>query len=156
MQLDFDETQWPDLTAFRKACLADDLSTMRSIATKQHDWYEVDNPKGMELEKLAKVFQAQYHAACGNLDELKALVESDPWVVSYPWTAQQWLPISQATCSPESRPVIEFLLEKGADPCSMVGDPSERTSIPDVARNSGQNELADWLDQIIETRRRGS
>ena len=151
MQLDFDETEWPDLTAFRKACLASDLSTMRSIAAKQHDWYELENPKGIEQEKLAKVFQAQYHAACGNLDELKALVESDPWVVSYPWTAQQWLPISQAA-SAAHRPVIEFLLDKGADPCAMVGDPKERTSIPDLARYGGHNELAEWLDRVIETR----
>ncbi len=57
MNLEFDETRWPDLTAFRKSSLAGDISTMRSIEAKQHDWYEVENPTDMELEKLAGVFQ---------------------------------------------------------------------------------------------------
>ena len=153
MNLDFDQAMWPDLTAFRKAALASDISTMGSIAAKQHDWYEVENPKGIKLVKLARVFQAQYHAACGNLDELRALVESEPWVIDHPWTSQEWLPISQAVGAAH-RPVIEFLLDKGADPCAMVGDPSETKSIPDVARYGGHNELAKWLDQVIEGSRK--
>ena len=152
MDLDFNDARWPDLTTFRKASLDSDISTMGSIAAKQHDWYEVENPKGLELVRLAKVFQAQYNAACGNLDELKALVESEPWVIDHPWTSQEWLPISQAAQAAH-RPVIEFLLDKGADPCAMVGDPSERTSIPELARLCGHSELAEWLDRVVETRR---
>ena len=44
MKLDFDEVQWPELSAFRRACLANRFDEMAEIATRSHAWYANENP----------------------------------------------------------------------------------------------------------------
>lgn len=134
MQIEFDEKRWPDLTRFRKACLADDVETMTEIVQKEHDWYHNENPGALSLDDLAKLYQAQHYSSEGDLEKLKHLQRTATWVLNHPWTAQKWLPLSQAVCSTKNRTVVQFLLDHGADPQAIVGDPGEKASIPDMAR----------------------
>jgi hypothetical protein len=148
VNLEFDEQTYPGLSAFRKACLADRYAEMISTAAKKHRWYENENPNATPMERLAKTFQAQYHASCGRIDELRDLIALEPWVVNEPWTAQGWLPITQAASAHGDRPVINLLIKAGADLSLMVGDASDRASVPEMARISGRGELADYLDGL--------
>ncbi|MBT3346788.1 MAG: hypothetical protein HN712_01085 [Gemmatimonadetes bacterium] len=145
MNLEFDEEQYPELTAFRKACLAGRYEEMKEIAGRGHSWYENENPDDTSMERLATIFQAQYHANCGNLDELQRLILSASWVVNEGWTAQGWLPITQAASTHGARSVIDLLIEAGADLSLMVGDEDDRASIPDMARAGGHPDLAIYL-----------
>jgi hypothetical protein len=92
----FDEKKWPELTRFRDACLVEDYAEMKRIAAKNHHWYANENPENLPMEQLAVIYQAQVYAAEGNLDALTSVIESHPWRINHPWTAQGWLPISQA------------------------------------------------------------
>ena len=149
MQLDFDETRWPELSAFRKACLADRFDEMAEIASRSHGWYANENPEDRPMPQLALMFQAQYHANANNLQALRELVSREPWVLNQPWTAQGWLPITQAVSTHGDRRLVDYMLEAGADPTRMVGDPDERGTVPDMARYGGHEELAVWLDEQI-------
>ena len=121
MQTTFDKMKWPELTEFRQACLDDDYETMRSIADRGHHWYKNENPNGVELATLAKSYQAQYAASVGDLAKLQELKELAPMALVSPWTAQKWLPISQAACSHGDREIIDFLITSGADPRAIAG-----------------------------------
>ena len=151
MQLDYDENAWPNLGRFRRACLAEDLEEMEAIAKSGVAWYADENPGQLSMAKLAKVFQAQHHASENSLDELKQLVSACPWVVNHPWTAQGWLPISQA-CAHGDREMFEYLLSAGADPTAIVGGPGEEGSIVDTAKYYGKDELAAWLEDVVASR----
>jgi hypothetical protein len=153
MTTQYDEGQWPDLTNFRNACLAERFDEMQRIAALGHSWYENENPQGITMEKLAKVFQAQHYAAENNLQALQKVVESNPWTVNYPWTAQGWLPITQALSTHGDRKIIEILLDAGADPTLMVGSADDRVSVVEMARYGGHPELASWLTEIINDRK---
>ena len=153
MTTQFDETQWPDLTRFRDACLANDTAEMQRIADLNHEWYANENPKGLPMDRLASIFRAQWFAAENDLGGLRLVLAEHPWTVNEPWTAQEWLPITQAAGSHGDRVMVEFLLDSGADPALMVGDPDERGTVPEMARYGGHAELADWLEEVI--RRRG-
>ena len=146
----FDEEKWPELTAFRDACLVNDHDKMRQIATRNHHWYENENPHDLPMEKLANIYQAQWYALKGDLDSLQRVVDAHPWTVNEPWTAQGWLPIAQAAFTHGAREVIEYLLDSGADPTLSVGSPDDRATIVEMARYGGNNELADWLEKIID------
>ena len=148
--IQFDEKKWPDLTRFREACLADNYAEMQVIADRQHHWYPNENPDDLAPEKLAKIFQAQHFAAENAMKRLRAVIDADPWVINHPWTAQGWLPITQAACSHGNRTLIEYLVEKGADPTLIVGDPSDQATVPQMARSGGHEELAQWLEAIID------
>ena len=149
MNLDFDETRWPELSAFRKACLANRFDEMEDIASRTHGWYENENPEDRSMPQLALIFQAQYHANTNNPQALRELVSREPWVLNQPWTAQGWLPITQAVSTHGDRRLVEYMIEAGADPSRMVGDPDERCTVPDMARSGGHDELAVWLDEQI-------
>ena len=155
MTQQFDEEKWPELTAFRDACLANDHDTMLHIASRNHHWYENENPHDLPMEKLASTYQAQWYALEGDLDALKRVVEANPWTVNQPWTAQGWLPISQAASTHGAREVIEYLLDCGADPTLSVGSPDDRATIVEMARYGKDDDLADWLEQIINERDAG-
>ncbi len=148
----FDEKKWPDLTRFREACLAEHYSEMEEIAQKNHHWYANENPDNLSMENLAKIYQAQNYASENEKENLKELAVREPWVVNHPWTAQRWLPITQATCSHGDKGMIELLLEMGADPTLIVGDPGEEGNVVDMARWAENEELAHWLEEIIEAR----
>ena len=148
----FDESQWPDLTKFRDACLDDLYGEMLRIAELAHHWYQNENPESISMEKLARIFQAQHYSSENNLQQLEKVISADPWTINHPWTAQGWLPITQAVSSHGDRKLIEFLLDHGADPTLLVGGPNERTSVPGMARYGGHDELALWLEQIIDKR----
>ena len=152
MTQEFDEEKWPELTTFRDACLADDYEGMQRIASRNHHWYENENPEDLPMEALASIFQAQWYALQGDLDSLKRVVGSHPWTVNRPWTAQSWLPITQAASTHGDRKVIEYLLESGADPTLSVGSPDDRATVTEMARSGNNHELADWLDQIVNDR----
>lgn len=147
----FDETRWPELTAFRQACLDGRTEVMEAIAARGHDWYGNENPDASSMQQLSLTFQAQHWASENELDRLRDLVGHEPWVVNQPWTAQGWLPITQA-CSHGERPMFEFLLSVGADPTLEVGDPDDRGTVVDMARYSGHNDLATWLQSVIDER----
>lgn len=150
----FDENKWPDLTKFRDACITENFEEMRRIARLNHHWYENENPDDLPMEDLARIFQAQWYASQNNLDALKQVVEHFPWTINHPWTAQGWLPLSQAASLHGNKEMIEFLLSCGADPTRLVGDSDERVTIPGMARWGKHDELAEWLEQIIEERKR--
>ena len=149
MNLDFDETRWPELSAFRKACLANRFDEMEDIASRTHEWYANENPEDRSMPQLALIFQAQYRANTNNPQALRELVSREPWVLNQPWTAQGWLPITQAVSTHGDRRLVEYMIEAGADPSRMVGDPDERCTVPDMARSGGHDELAVWLDEQI-------
>ena len=149
MKLDFDETRWPELSAFRKACLANRFDEMEDIASRTHEWYANENPEDRSMPQLALIFQAQYHANTNNPQALRELVSREPWVLNQPWTAQGWLPITQAASIHGDRRLVEYMIEAGADLSRMVGDPDERCTVPDMARYGGHDELAVWLDEQI-------
>ena len=151
MQLEYDEEKWPDLGRFRRACLADRLDEMEAIALSGVDWYRNENPDHLPMGKLAKVFQAQHLASENSLVELKELVAKYPWTVNHPWTAQRWLPITQA-CAHGDREMFEYLLSAGADPTLVVGDSGEEGNAVDLAKYSGHDELAAWLERAIANR----
>ena len=83
MRIEVDEGRWPDLTRFRKACLADDVETMQEIAQKEREWYPNNNPRHLELADLAKVFQAQHYSSENDLKSLRAVLEAAPWTVNH-------------------------------------------------------------------------
>ena len=149
MNLEFDWQRYPDLTSFRRACLDGRHADMAVIADKGHEWYRNENPDGISMEKLAKTFQAQFHASSANLAELRSLISQEPWVANHPWTAQGWLPITQAVSTHGDRGIIDLLIEAGADLSLMVGDVSDRASIPDMARAGGHEELAQYIEALI-------
>ncbi len=151
MQLDYDEEKWPDLGRFRRACLAERLDEMEAIAHSGVDWYRNENPDRLPMGKLAKVFQAQHLASENSLVELKKLVAACPWAVNHPWTAQRWLPITQA-CAHGDCVMFEYLLSAGADPTLLVGDPGKEANAIDMAKHSGNDELAAWLQRAITDR----
>lgn len=149
MNLEFDTERFPDLTDFRKACLDGRHAEMAVIADKGHEWYSNENPDGISMEKLATVFQAQFHASSANLVELRSLISQAPWVANEPWTAQGWLPITQAASTHGDRRIIDLLVEAGADLSLLVGDATDRASIPDMARAGGHEELAQYIEALI-------
>ena len=152
MGIQFDETKWPDLTAFRQACLAERLDDMQRIADLSHHWYLNENPESLGMAALAKIFQAQHYAAENDLPALRRVIERDPWTVNYPWTAQGWLPITQAASAQGDRRTVAYLLASGADPSLSVGSPEDRMTVPAIARSAGHTELAQWLDQVVADR----
>ncbi|MYB49740.1 MAG: hypothetical protein F4X72_10835 [Dehalococcoidia bacterium] len=152
MRIEVDEGRWPDLTRFRKACLADDVETMQEIVRKEPEWYPNNNPRYLEMADLAKIFQAQHYSSENDLENLRAVLEAAPWTVNQPWTAQEWLPITQAACSHGDRKLIEFLLDVGADPTLTVGGPGQEATVPEMARWGGNDELAEWLEEVFEHR----
>ena len=152
MQLDFDETRWPELGAFRKASLASRFDEMAAIASRSHEWYANENPGNCDMPRLASTFQAQYHASTNNLQALRELASREPWVLNAPWTAQGWLPITQAASTHGDRRMVEYMIEAGADPTLTVGAPDERSTVPDMARAGGHPDLAVWLDERISER----
>ena len=152
MTLKFDEKKWPDLTKFRDACIADDFDEMRRIASLNHHWYKNENPDDLPMEDLARIFQVQWYAGENDLGSLQQVVERFPWTVNYPWTAQGWLPLTQAASLHGNREMVEYLLSCGADPTLSVGDLDERATVPEIARSGKNDELAEWLEQIIDAR----
>ena len=82
------------------------------------------------MQKLALVYRAQYHASENHVTELIDLVATELWVVNQPWTAQGWLPITQAACARGGRETIEFLLSAGADLTLLVGDLDDQPPSP--------------------------
>ncbi len=150
--IQFDEREWPDLTRFRDACLEDRYDGMHRIAELAHHRYQNENPECISMEELAKVFRAQHYSAENKPHRLQKVIEAHPWTVNHPWTAQGWLPITQAAGSHGDRKLIEFLLDHGADPALLVGDPDNRASVPKMARYGAHNELSLWLEQVIEER----
>jgi hypothetical protein len=48
--------------------------------------------------------------------------------------------------------MVEYLLSCGADPTLSVGDLDERATVPEIARSGKNDELAEWLEQIIDAR----
>lgn len=148
----FDEEKWPELSAFRAACLANDRDEMLRIAARNHHWYENENPDDLPMEELASIFQAQWYAQIDDLDSLKQVVAAHPWTANRPWTAQGWLPLSQAASLHGNREMIDYLLENGADPTLSVGNPDDRATIVEVARYGNNHELADWMETIIDER----
>ena len=149
MQLDFDETRWPELSAFRKACLANRFSEMEEIASRSHEWYANENPDDCAMPQLALIFQAQYHANANNLEASRELVSREPWVLNQPWSAQGWLPITQAVSTLGDHRIVEYMIEAGADPTLMVGSLGDRCTVPDMARYGGHESLAVWLEEQI-------
>ena len=150
METRFDERKWPDLTRFREACLADRYEEMQRIADRGHHWYPNENPLGLAMQKLALVYRAQFHASENSEAELKELVASEPWVVNHPWTAQGWLPITQAACAHGDRQTIELLLSAGADLTLLVGDPDDQATAASMAESGGHAQLAEWLQGLID------
>ena len=145
-----DEKQWPELTKFRDACLFDDYAQMLKIASRNHHWYANENPECLPMEKLASIFKAQWYSQVNDLDSLKRIVELHPWTVNTPWTAQGWLPITQAASTHGSRQIIEYLIEQGADLGLTVGEPDDRASIVQMAQYGNNPELAEWLQQLVD------
>ncbi|MGI9272780.1 MAG: hypothetical protein ACR2QT_13465 [Woeseiaceae bacterium] len=149
----FDEKKWPELAEFRDACLANNHVEMQRIAVRNHHWYENENPDDASMEELASVFQAQWYAQIGDFESLQQVVSAHPWTVNRPWTAQGWLPLSQAAQTHGKRDIIDYLLENGADPTLSVGSPDDRGTIVEMARYGENFELADWLESIILAKR---
>jgi hypothetical protein len=150
METTFDEEKWPELTLFREACLKEEYAFMHEIASKRHHWYSNENPTDLPMPQLAKIYQAQHYAAKNELDNLRALIVHEPWVINQPWTAQRWLPITQAAFYGNSE-VIQLLLDQGADAALTVGDPGEECSVSEMARYGGHEDLAKWLEEISGT-----
>lgn len=144
----FDEEKWPDLTAFRGACLGSDVDTMSQIAAKGHDWYENENPGALDLSQLSRIFRAQHFAAQGDLASLRELVCRWPDVINLPWTAQAWRPLSQAVYAGHAD-VVEYLLANGADPKAEIGGPGQETTIAEAAGDSGNERVRYLLSQAI-------
>ncbi|MGI9219647.1 MAG: ankyrin repeat domain-containing protein [Woeseiaceae bacterium] len=151
----FDEEKWPELTAFRDACIADDYDEMQRIAAREYHWYENENPDDLPMEELARIFQAQWYAQIGDLVSLQQVVAAYPWTANRPWTAQGWLPLSQAAQTHGCREMVSYLIDNGADPTLSVGSPDDRATIVEVARYGENHELADWLLTVIDARDSG-
>lgn len=149
MNLEFDPQKLPELSVFRKACLAERYQVMSDIAARAHHWYSNENPQGVPMEKLARTFQAQYYSSMGDVSQLQGLIQREPWVVNEPWTAQGWLPITQAASTHGDRAVIDVLLDAGADVSLIVGDPDDQASVPDMARAGGHADLAKFLQSLL-------
>ena len=98
------------------------------------------------MERLAKVFQAQHYASEDMVLELSRLAQENSWVINHPWTAQRWLPISQAAWVGHRR-AVEALLEMGADLSLKVGASGEELTIADFTRQSGNGEIAELLER---------
>lgn len=143
MSKDKVEEQWPELKEFREACLSNDYAGMERIAARSHDWYASENPEQLSMAELASIYQAQCYAISGNLPALKKVIEEHPWTVNKPWTAQAWLPITQAAFSHGDQELIEYLLERGADPTLSVGSPYDRATVVEMARLGG---IRIWLN----------
>ena len=75
-----------------------------------------------------------------------------PWIINKPWTAQGWLLITQAASTHGKRLIVEYLLDKCADPTLSVGDSDDRTTVVEMARSGNNHELAESLEQIVNDR----
>ena len=82
-----DDANWPDLAAFRRACLAEQFDQMQRITDTLHYWYCNENPQGLDMAQLAKIFQAQHYARENDPQGLKRVIAGDAWTVNYPRTA---------------------------------------------------------------------
>ena len=71
----FDESQWPDLTKFRDACLDDLCGEMFRIAELAHHWYQNENPESISTEKLSRIFQVQNCSSENNLQQLEKVIK---------------------------------------------------------------------------------
>ncbi len=148
----FDPVKWPQLTAFRDACLARDYELMSRIAEAGHSWYENENPERHSMAVLASVYRVQHYAGTDNLEELRRAIEAAPWTINFPWTAQGWLPLTQAAVANAGHETFVYLFGAGADPALEVGDPDQRLDVIGMARYARHDELADWLAQQIASR----
>lgn len=123
---------------------------MKRIASRNHHWYGNENPEDLPMEELANIFKAQWYTLVDDLDALKRVVELHPWTINKPWTAQGWLPITQAASTHGDRLIIQYLLNKGADLTLTVGDFNDRATVVEMAHSGNNHELANWLQQLVD------
>jgi len=83
-------------------------------------------------------------AIAGDLDIIKSLVARDPNLVECEY--EYFKPLRFAVRE-NHRPVVEFLLQHGADPTDQAG-----SSLPELARYRGNTELAEMFDSILKER----
>ncbi len=137
MFLDYDEARFPGLARFRRALLANDLATAGAIAREKPDWYAMENPDdGLSLAELARRFRAQHYASEGLVDELAALLAEEPALIDAPWTAQNWRLLSQAATYGHL-PMVEWLLEQGADVDARIDIPPDDLTIREYVADPG-------------------
>ena len=87
---------------------------MQEVVEADNSFITDENPYGLPLERLAKVYALQKNASDGNLDEVKKLVREDQSLVHETWSAGRRLPLGQAVWF-EREDVVSFLLVNGAD-----------------------------------------
>jgi len=80
----------------------------------------------------------------GDLDTIKSLVARDPSLVECEY--EYFKPIRFAVRE-NQRAVVDFLLEKGADPAFEAGD-----SLVTIARDRGYTELVELFESILKSR----
>lgn len=83
-------------------------------------------------------------AIAGDLETIRSLVARDPKLVSCEY--EYFTPLRFAVRE-NQRAVVDFLLEKGADPAYEAGD-----SLPGIARNRGYRELAALFETKLKER----
>jgi ankyrin repeat protein len=105
--------EWDNLFAFRDAALRGDLIAMQDVLARDSSFLAMENPDGLPLPYLAKTYQIQTFAREGPIGKVRGLVGEEPRVVRQPWTAQGWLPLSQAVWGNQLG-IVKFLLASGA------------------------------------------
>src|SRR5678815_3586763 len=105
--------EYDNLFAFRDAAMRDDVDGMRAVLARHSTFLADENPTGLPLEFLAKLYQVQTCAREGPIEKVRQLIEEDRRLVRHPWTSQGWLPLSQAVWGDQLE-TVKLLLAHGA------------------------------------------
>ena len=93
--------------------MRDDLPAMRDVLSRDLSFMAMENPANLPLEYLARSYQLQTAAREGPIEKVRQLINQDPRLIRQPWTAQGWLPLSQAVWGNQLE-VFKMLLAHGA------------------------------------------
>ncbi|HYE04775.1 MAG TPA: hypothetical protein VEL07_04560 [Planctomycetota bacterium] len=102
------------LSAFRAAAMRDDIAAMAEIARADPSFIADENPDGVPLARLARIYRLQTFAREGTLADVERALDQDPDLIHEPWTARRWLPLSQAIWGGR-HDIVERLIARGAE-----------------------------------------
>jgi hypothetical protein len=113
--------QWDNLFAFRDAAMRDDIAAMREVLSRDSSFTTTENPDNLPLEFLAKLYQLQTCSREGPIEKVRQLIDEDPRLIRHPWTAQGWLPLSQAVWGNQLE-IVRLLLDHGASGDDFIAE----------------------------------
>src|SRR5213594_2931786 len=105
--------KWDSLFAFRDAAMRDDIGSMRDVLARDRSFMPMENPENLPLEFLAKLYQIQTCSREGPIEKVRQLLLDDPRLIRQSWTAEGWLPLSQAVWGNQLE-IVKLLLDSSA------------------------------------------